>query len=462
MHTAPYPSTAVAHPPRRLLRAGILGLCGLLPLGDAVAGPVSDAFRLTGDVVTPGRWDLDALTALPATTQSVSYLSGSSAQTREYTGTDLWGLLATADIRTDPAVKNDLLRKYVTAIGSDGYRAVFALGELSPDFGARGSIVAYAEDMGGTPRPLGADGFARVTAPRDVRGGRYVSNLVGLDVRGVTSTQTGSGGGVSGAFSISGLVNNAINLDAAALGALGLTWRTVDYDGTSYGGYLLWDLLTGATGGLATDPDVKNDVLGLYVVATGSDGYQAIFSMGELNPDFGNQPNLVALTRDGVDLADDGFARIVAPGDVRRGRWVSNLIGLEVYRAAEVPAPPVWALLGAGSVLLGGPRRRAPAAAEPAAQAQRAAALPAHAAAHSASARAPARRVPAHRTGTTGCRRRGARRWWRRGDSASTASTRCRRVRPSASMRPGSPASMPTTTGSSSRASTTTRASAWR
>ena len=44
-------------------------------------------------------------------------------------------------------------------------------------------------------------------------------------------------------------------------------------------------MLTAA--GLITDPGVKNDILNYYVLATGSDGYEAIYSLGELDPMFG-------------------------------------------------------------------------------------------------------------------------------------------------------------------------------
>jgi hypothetical protein len=46
--------------------------------------------------------------------------------------------------------------------------------------------------------------------------------------------------------------------------------------------------------GLLTDPSIKNDLLRFGVVATGSDGYRAFISLGEIAPQFGNQPDLVA------------------------------------------------------------------------------------------------------------------------------------------------------------------------
>ena len=45
---------------------------------------------------------------------------------------------------------------------------------------------------------------------------------------------------------------------------------------------------------------------------------------------------------------EDGFARIVVPGDSAGGRYISNVVALEVFTAAvpaPVPEPTTWALL---------------------------------------------------------------------------------------------------------------------
>jgi hypothetical protein len=43
-----------------------------------------------------------------------------------------WTRLTTAGLVTNLAIKNDELRDYVLATGSDGHEAMFALGELDP------------------------------------------------------------------------------------------------------------------------------------------------------------------------------------------------------------------------------------------------------------------------------------------------------------------------------------------
>ena len=99
----------------------------------------------------------------------------------------------------------------------------------------------------------------------------------------------------------------------------------------AYTGVLLWDLLVQAK--VVTDPAVKNDLFRHYVVATGSDGYQTVLSLGEISPDFGGQQVVVAYAQNGqlLDAASGGFARLIVPGDKAGGRNVSNLVSLKVY-----------------------------------------------------------------------------------------------------------------------------------
>jgi PEP-CTERM motif len=322
---------------------------GFLCAGGSLAAGPSTQFEVGGAVVTPKTYALADLQALPAITQTATFLAGNSPQTHTYTGASLWGVLDTAGIVVN-SNKNDVLSRYVLATGSDGYKVVFSLGELNPNFGNRPDLAAYSELINGAPTLLGSDGFARVTAPGDVKGGRYVSNLVDLDVRSSGSTQAGTGGGPSSQFVVTGDVGTAMTFNLVAL--QGLPTITEKVGAVTFTGVSFWDLLN-STVGINQDPAVKNDVLGKYVVATGSDGYKALFSLGELDPDFGNQPDLIAYSADGSSLGADGFARIVAPGDVRAGRWVSNLVSLEVFSAAAVPEPETYALLIAGLVALG-------------------------------------------------------------------------------------------------------------
>jgi len=80
------------------------------------------------------------------------------------------------------------------------------------------------------------------------------------------------------------------------------------------------------------------DRLRKYVVATGSDGYDAVFSLAELDPELGAEVVLVAYARDGRPLEPgEGMARLVLGTDQRGSRLVSNLARLEVR---DVDSPP--------------------------------------------------------------------------------------------------------------------------
>jgi DMSO/TMAO reductase YedYZ molybdopterin-dependent catalytic subunit len=328
----------------------ILALGVLAEASPLHAAPISTQFDLSGAVGTPGTYNLSSLTALPATTETATFTSGGTPTTDTYTGVLMSNLVSAAGgITTNPATKNDILRKYVVATGSDGYQAVVGAAEFAANFGNRGVMVAYS-DTGGQLGPSGSSGFARLIVPGDVAGGRYVSNLVGLQV-GTAPSVPGTVGGLSSQFTLSGGVSTPGTYTLSALQALTQTTETATYHGPSgavtdtYTGVTLWNLITAA--GLITDAAIKNDVLRKYALVTGSDGYEAIFPLGEIDPAFGNQPDLVAFSDTGGELSTggpDGFARIVVPGDTAGGRYVSNITSIEVIDAT-VPEPATAGLL---------------------------------------------------------------------------------------------------------------------
>jgi len=307
---------------------------------------------------SPGSFDLAALenyaTSNPASQRSVS-VPNSGGGTDVYTGISLNSFLSSY-VKTDPTVpKNDILRDYVVATGTDGYRSVFSLGELSTSFGNRNDIIAY--QLNGAD--LTTNGFARIVAPGDVKAGRWVSNLASLEVGHVDYSGPGAGG-VSTQFTINGQVLTPTTYTAADLpGSLTPSTVTVTTTGGpsnaplgTFTGVSLWDLVNQS--GIITDTSKKNDILGKILIATGTDNYSAVFSLGELNPDFGNQPDLLAYQNAaGVPLGADGFARIVVPNDIKGGRYVSNLTSLTVVNIAAVPSPTAAMLILSGLIVAG-------------------------------------------------------------------------------------------------------------
>lgn len=140
--------------------------------GPSASDEASPAFTVSGAVLKRARFDLAELRAMPATTLTVG------ADT--YTGVSLWSLLndPAVGLQADARVRNPLLSMYVVAIGSDGYRAVVSLGEMSPEFGNRTALLAYARN--GTP--LGRNGAARLVVAGDHKPGRSVARLAAIEV----------------------------------------------------------------------------------------------------------------------------------------------------------------------------------------------------------------------------------------------------------------------------------------
>lgn len=143
---------------------------------------MTTSFEVRGAVDRLATYTLADLQALPAQTVAVTYQTGQGPVSASFTGPTLWSVLGTAGLTPVPGAKNSTLRNVVVATGSDGYEATFSLGELEPRFGGGGAgttdLIAFAQDG----QLLGGDGFARLVVPGDLAGGRYVSNLVSLQV----------------------------------------------------------------------------------------------------------------------------------------------------------------------------------------------------------------------------------------------------------------------------------------
>ncbi len=67
-----------------------------------------------------------------------------------------------------------------------------------------------------------------------------------------------------------------------------------------------------------------------YLVAAGADGYQVVYSGGEVTPDLHDGTVLVADAVDGKPLADSGPLQLVTTGEKRPARWVRNLVSVQV------------------------------------------------------------------------------------------------------------------------------------
>ncbi len=137
---------------------------------------------------------------------------------------------------------------------------------------------------------------------------------------------------------VSGQVFNPYTLTVADL-QKDFTAKTADVSflsGTdttkaSFTGPSLWDVIAAAQPNF--NADVRNDKLSMYLVVTGSDGYQAVIAWGEIDPDLANQPILLAYEQDGKPL---DLPRLVVPSDGHGSRYVSGVVDISLRDAPTV------------------------------------------------------------------------------------------------------------------------------
>jgi hypothetical protein len=301
-------------------------LSGRAALADAI---------LSGPDSNDGTYSTAALEAAANGTDTVT--SGG------VTGISLWGLLGGAnassstapvygDITTSTPAgdngKNAILRYYLLATSASGAQSVVSLGEIDPNFGGTAALAPFISYSTPTPDLIVPGASART-----------LDNVTSLQLLAVPAV-TGPGS-ESTAVQLSGLVG--------APGSYTLSDLQNDFtpvnetvSGDPYTGVPLWTFLG------ADDPNVNNQI----VVTDGSDGYEVVLSLAELDPDAGydgNPNDLLPYADTGGAFPGDGVARTILPSDNAHGRWESNLVLVDVE---EVPEPGSISLMAAGLLSL--------------------------------------------------------------------------------------------------------------
>ena len=139
------------------------------------------------------------------------------------------------------------------------------------------------------------------------------------------------------ALMIQGDVSTPLSLTAPELAKLPRQTVSVPASDGSiivYEGVSLFDILQKA--GVPSGSKLRGKALTTYVVAMAKDGYQVAFTLGEIDPQFGDETIVVADTRDGKPLPDQqGPFRLVCPNDKEGARSVRMLETLRVVRPAQ-------------------------------------------------------------------------------------------------------------------------------
>jgi hypothetical protein len=287
-------------------------LAGPLAL-PAAAEHLGPTISVDGSVATPATYTLAELAALPQTTATVTTPSPRGARQHIEEGVTLETLVIRAS-PTLPQAKNALLRVVITVSGEDRSRT-FALGELDPNFGNHGALLAIKRD-GKTD----SDG-PELVVPADSTAARYVHEVrrVTVAVESPAPTKPVSSGAVD--LITRGQDEQLTAADLAALPAQTLNVTFVAGSGTQD------HTETGPTVAAVLEAARVHSGPDTWVAAVGSDGYVATVTPAEAI--VGGRPLLISTVEDGNPLAQP---RLVADGDVKGGRYVSDIVDLVAGR----------------------------------------------------------------------------------------------------------------------------------
>jgi DMSO/TMAO reductase YedYZ molybdopterin-dependent catalytic subunit len=135
-------------------------------------------------------------------------------------------------------------------------------------------------------------------------------------------------------LTISGDVPSQLTLKAEDLAKMPRETVSIpDQDGTKiqYEGVPLREILKRA--GAPVEKELRGKALASYILAKAHDGYQVVFTLAEVAPEFANEPILVADKRDGKPLFGyQGPFRLVCPNDKAGARSVRMLETLEIVQ----------------------------------------------------------------------------------------------------------------------------------
>jgi hypothetical protein len=135
---------------------------------------------------------------------------------------------------------------------------------------------------------------------------------------------------------VAGAVKTTLTLTLADLGKMPRTTVTVSEDGTDvhYEGVLLAEILRRA--GAPTGAALRGKALASYLLCEAKDGYRVVFALAEFDPEFNDNPIIVADARDGKPLFDyQGPFRIMAPRDKKAARGIRMLTKLTVVQLPD-------------------------------------------------------------------------------------------------------------------------------
>ncbi|AUD01752.1 molybdopterin-dependent oxidoreductase [Spirosoma pollinicola] len=138
-------------------------------------------------------------------------------------------------------------------------------------------------------------------------------------------------------LTISGEVTKPFSLQAADLKAMPhaeVVAKDKDGKNHTYAGVPLAELLKQA--GTTTGAELRGKNLSKVVIVKATDGYEVVFALPEIDPEFTTRIILLADSVDGNPLAQGvGPYRIVVPDEKKPARWVRDVKAIEIRFASK-------------------------------------------------------------------------------------------------------------------------------
>ena len=136
-------------------------------------------------------------------------------------------------------------------------------------------------------------------------------------------------------LSVSGEGINSQNLSLTEIMKMpSIKVRATPHNGkeAEYEGVILENILKNA--GQKFGENLKGKLLTLYLLVEAADGYQAVFSIPELDPAFTNKVIILAYKQDDKLLGESaGPLQIIVPDEKRHARWIRQVKSFMIKRS---------------------------------------------------------------------------------------------------------------------------------
>ena len=112
--------------------------------------------------------------------------------------------------------------------------------------------------------------------------------------------------------------------------------KVKDRDGKEheFKGVALIEILEKA--GVTTGSKLRGENLAKFVLIEAADGYEVVYALPEIDPEFTDQIIILATEKDGQPLPNgEGPFRIITPNDKKQARWIREVRSIKIMFAKK-------------------------------------------------------------------------------------------------------------------------------